>query len=146
MTQYLTLVITSLALKCPVSMTKYMGDAMLNMKTDVLHRSSGPQGQILPLTIVEDPSAWTVASVREADDWIYSLSPSDISEIDSALKLVATLNVRKEVSLSSRFKNGIHLQFLCVVLYPDSLSMKFGNESAIRSGTHVRGVCRIIVI
>ena len=76
------------------------GDA--KAKAKALHRTSGPQGQIEPLTVIDDPSAWTAASVKQADDWIYKLNASDISEIDSALELVASLNVRKEVPCSLR--------------------------------------------
>lgn len=74
---------------------------MIALSKLFLHRTSGPQGRIEPLTIIDDPSAWTAASVKRADDWIYTLIASDISEIDNALQLVASLNVRKQVESHS---------------------------------------------
>ena len=70
---------------------------MIALSKLFLHRTSGPQGRIEPLTLIDDPSAWTAASVKRADNWIYTLNASDISEIDNALKLVASLHVRKQV-------------------------------------------------
>lgn len=46
---------------------------------------------------MEDPSAWSAADVRANENWIYTLSSSDITEIDLALEFVKALNVRKEV-------------------------------------------------
>ena len=53
-----------------------------------------------PFTVVKDPSAWYPAEVRRQTDWIYHLTVDDTAEVDAALKLVAGLNVRKQVALN----------------------------------------------
>ena len=53
------------------------------------HRKSGPQGSIVPDTLINDPAAWTVAELSACkDEWIYHLTEQDVEELDEAIASV----------------------------------------------------------
>ena len=76
-------------------------NGIFDWKCEAISRSmcrvSGPQGQVEPFTIIKDPSAWYTADVKDSQDWIYTLTNEDITEIDHALEQAATLGIRREV-------------------------------------------------
>lgn len=63
---------------------------------------SGPQGSIVPYTLIEDPAAWTVESLNaRREEWIYHLTEQDIEELDEAIAAVEAagmeiIDVKKE--------------------------------------------------
>ena len=67
-------------------------------------RHSGPQGEVEPFTVVDDPSAWRAADYagREAE-WLAPLTPSDIAELDAAVHgIEANPKLRQEVRAELR--------------------------------------------
>ena len=66
----------------------------------LLRRRSGPQGSIEPFTFIQDPAAWTVADWAGREDWIYSLTASDLAELDLAVAAVEVKGVQQEVGHS----------------------------------------------
>ena len=61
-------------------------------------RHSGPQGQIEPFTIVDDPSAWVAADYRGNEDaFIYRLTKQDLKEVAAAVAAVEANGLRIEV-------------------------------------------------
>ena len=61
-------------------------------------RHSGPQGQVEPFTIVDDPSAWLVKDFQGREGaYIYTFTPEDIQELDTAIAQVEQGGLRIEV-------------------------------------------------
>lgn len=46
---------------------------------------SGPQGRVVPFTIIDDPAAWTAADYPDLEQHIQHLSPDDVAELDAAV-------------------------------------------------------------
>jgi hypothetical protein len=45
-------------------------------------RHSGPQGKVVPLTIINDPCAWTAESLKgKESEYTYELTENDLTEI-----------------------------------------------------------------
>lgn len=64
----------------------------------VCDRHSGPQGHIEPFTIVDDPSAWLSADYKDKQqDYIYTLTPKDLQEVEAAIALVESRGLTIEV-------------------------------------------------
>ena len=54
-----------------------------------LCRHSGPQGHVKPLTIIDDPSDWTSASLQGREsEYTYQITEADVKEIVQVLQLV----------------------------------------------------------
>ena len=57
-----------------------------------IFRTSGPQGKVVPLTIISDPANWKAADLRGHEaEYTYTFTESDISELQAA---VAKLEAR----------------------------------------------------
>lgn len=58
---------------------------------------SSRQGSVEPFTLVEGPEAWTAAEYRNRSDWITTLSPTHVAELDAAVQgvLRAGLDIEK---------------------------------------------------
>ena len=49
-------------------------------------RVSGPQGTVVPLTIIDDPADWKAADLRgREDEYTYTFNDSDIAELRAAV-------------------------------------------------------------
>ena len=52
---------------------------------------SGPQGKVVPLTIVDDPSAWTAESLKgKEEEYTWTLTEKDVSDIISAVEKITS--------------------------------------------------------
>ena len=60
-------------------------------------RHSGPQGEVHPLTIIDDPSAWIASDYPDPAELAYLLTDEDINELDAAV--AAAIASRKEVQV-----------------------------------------------
>jgi hypothetical protein len=49
------------------------------------------------MRIITGPSAWVAADYQHSDDWIYSLTPEDLAEIDAALSHVEQMGLDIQV-------------------------------------------------
>ena len=67
-------------------------------------RSSGPQGSIKPLTIIDDPAAWTAESLKgKESEYTYTLTKDAVGEIITAVqKIKARIPHTEEGVLSVR--------------------------------------------
>lgn len=60
-----------------------------------LHRRTSKQGQVVPFTVIEGPSAWIGKDIqRQPDSYIYHLTEADIKELEDATEKVAASGVK----------------------------------------------------
>eukprot|EP00884_Botryococcus_braunii_P012120 jgi/Botrbrau1/20909/Bobra.0135s0040.1 len=62
-------------------------------------RHSGPQGQVTPYTIIEDPSAWYAEQYQDPESYTYRLSSAQITELESAIQHAESLGIPQEGNL-----------------------------------------------
>ena len=74
-----------------------------------LSRSSGPQGSIEPLTIIDDPADWTAESLKGKEStYTYTLTKVDVNEIITAVqKIKARIPHTEEGVKSVRLRNSV---------------------------------------
>lgn len=71
--------------------------------------TSGPQGKVIPLTIVDDPADWTAESLKgKKEEYTLTLNDKDVKDIISATnKITSRLPANEEsvkaVSLQATF-------------------------------------------
>lgn len=58
---------------------------------------SGPQGEVKPYTIIEDPSAWYAEQYQDPETYTYRLSSAEIAELESAIEHAESLGIAQEV-------------------------------------------------
>ena len=52
---------------------------------------SGPQGKVVPLTIVDDPADWTAETLKgKEDEYTWTLSEQDVQDIISATEKITS--------------------------------------------------------
>lgn len=57
----------------------------------ILCSTSGPQGKVVPHTIVDDPADWTAETYEgKEDEYTYQLTKEDVNEIISAVERIRT--------------------------------------------------------
>lgn len=58
-------------------------------------RHSGPQGKVVPLTIIDDPADWRASELKPAD-YTYHLSPAEVAELIAATEAILARGVKDE--------------------------------------------------
>ena len=67
------------------------------IRSDNPVRHSGPQGDVQPLTIIDDPSAWLASDYPDPAKLAYVLTAEDVTELDAAV--AAAMASGKEVQV-----------------------------------------------
>eukprot|EP00884_Botryococcus_braunii_P012117 jgi/Botrbrau1/20906/Bobra.0135s0037.1 len=68
-------------------------------RPDVPIRHSGPQGQVEPFTIIDDPSAWYAEQYQDPESYTYRFSSAEIAELESAIQYAESLSIPQEGNL-----------------------------------------------
>lgn len=87
-----------------------------------VHRHSGPQGKVVPLTIIDDPADWKAKDWegREAE-YTYFFTPEDIIELAAAVDALKARGVSTEddiTAVSRRSPILVKIPLLCNDLHP----------------------------
>ena len=60
-------------------------------------RHSGPQGKVVPLTIIDDPADWKAADWDGREhEYTYAFTPDDLAELRSAVAALKARGVASE--------------------------------------------------
>lgn len=66
-------------------------------------RHSGPQGSVEPLTIIDDPAAWTAKDFPDLERLVYTFTPEDIAELDAAVRAATLTGKEIQVRAAAHF-------------------------------------------
>ncbi|WIA42630.1 hypothetical protein OEZ86_008603 [Tetradesmus obliquus] len=72
---------------------------------------SGPQGKVVPLTIIDDPADWRASELKPAD-YTYHLSPAEVAELIAATEAILARSVKDEEDIKKLTREDYHLPTL----------------------------------
>jgi hypothetical protein len=73
----------------------------------LLCRHSGPQGNVIPLTIIDDPADWRAADLAPSD-YTYTLSQAEVQELIDATEAILARGVKDEEDIKKASRDGVH--------------------------------------